>query len=407
MSVQATLTREATPPDLPYPVYDADGHFYETEDAFLRHLPAKYRKDFQYVQVNGRTKLAIGGQISDYIPNPTFEVVAYPGSHELWYRGQNTEGLSLRELTGDPLAAQPAFRSGEARLKLLDEQGIYAQLIYPTLASAIEARMNYDHELMAAALHSLNQWILEEWGFDRQGRIFAAPMVSLADVDLACKELEWALENGARMVSLRPAPVPGYRGSRSLGNAEFDPFWARVNEAGIFVVLHVSDSGYDEIYRWWGSGTREFLAFDRSDPLKMCIDTSGRAIADTLSSLIAHGVFDRHPNIRVVSAENGSSWVAHLVHMLDRAFGQLPKAFKRQPVEALREHVFIAPYYEENLHALAETIGADRILFNSDYPHPEGLRRPLDFLSELAGFSGADKQKIISSNLKGLLEGAR
>src|SRR3546814_15667544 len=67
---------------------------------------------------------------------------------------------------------------------------------------------------------------------------------------LACKELDWALENGARMVSIRPAPVPGYRGSRSLGNPEFDPFWARVNESGIFVVLHVSDSGYDEIYRW-------------------------------------------------------------------------------------------------------------------------------------------------------------
>src|SRR3546814_9459213 len=114
--------------------------------------------------------------------------------------------------------------------------------------------MNYDHELMAAALHSLNQWSLEEWGFNRENRLFAAPMVSLADVDLACKELDWALENGARMVSIRPAPVPGYRGSRSLGNPEFDPFWARVNESGIFVVLHVSDSGYDEIYRGWGSG---------------------------------------------------------------------------------------------------------------------------------------------------------
>jgi predicted TIM-barrel fold metal-dependent hydrolase len=285
---------------LPYPVYDADGHFYEPEEAFLRHMPAKYKSEFQYVQVNGRPKLAIGGQISEYIPNPTFEVVAAPGSHELWYRGQNTEGLSLRELSGAPLLAQPEFRNGEARLKLLDEQGIYAQLIYPTLASAIEGRMNYDHELMAAALHSLNEWSDEEWSFNRGDRLFAAPMVSLANVDLACQELDWALKNGARMVSLRPAPVPGYRGSRSPGNAEFDPFWARVNEAGIFVVLHVLDSGYDEIYRWWGGSGREFLAFDRSDPLKMCIDTSGRTIADMLSTLISHGVFDRHPNIRVL-----------------------------------------------------------------------------------------------------------
>jgi hypothetical protein len=224
MAVQTTLERPQETRTLPYPVYDADGHFYEPEEAFLGHMPAKYKSEFQYVQVNGRSKLAIGGQISEYIPNPTFEVVAAPGSHELWYRGQNTEGLSLRELIGAPLLAQPEFRNGEARLKLLDEQGIYAQLIYPTRASAIEGRMNYDHELMAAALHSLNEWSDEEWSFNRGGRLFAAPMVSLANVDLACQELDWTLKNGARMVSLRPAPVPGYRGSRSPGNAEFDPF---------------------------------------------------------------------------------------------------------------------------------------------------------------------------------------
>ena len=392
---------------LPYPVYDADGHFYEPEDAFLRYMPEAYKSEFQYVQVNGRTKLAIGGAISNYIPNPTFEVVAAPGSHELWYRGQNTEGLSLRELTGKPIKSPPEFRNGAARLKLLDEQGIHAQLIYPTLASAIEGRMNYDHKLMAAALHALNQWTRDEWGFAREERLFAAPMVSLADVDLAIEELDWALAQGARMVSLRPAPVPGYRGTRSPGNREFDPFWARVNESGIFVVLHVSDSGYDEIYRWWGSGAREMLAFDRSDPLKMCIDTQGRAIADTLSALIAHGVFDRFPKIRVISAENGSSWVEHLVHMMGRAYGQLPKAFARHPVEALREHVYVAPYYEDDLPRLAELIGVDRIMFNSDYPHPEGLARPLDFLHELKGFSDGDIQKVMSSNLKGLLEGAR
>jgi predicted TIM-barrel fold metal-dependent hydrolase len=408
MSVQTTLQRETLPRILPYPVYDADGHLYETKDAFLRYMPPKYRKEFQYVLVNGRTKLAIGGQISEYIPNPTFDVVAYPGSHELWYRGHNTEGLSLRELTGDPLLIQPAFQNGADRLKLLDEQGIYAQLIYPTLASAIEGRMNYDHDLMAAALHSLNQWTLEEWGFNREGRIFAAPMITLADVNLACQELEWALANGAPMVSIRPAPVPGYRGSRSLGSPEFDPFWARVNEAGIFVVLHVSDSGYDEIYRWWtGGGSGEMLAFDRTDPLKMMIDSPGRAIHDTLSSLIGHGVFDRHPNIRIVSAENGSTWLPHLIHMMNRAYGQLPKGFKRHPVEALREHVYIAPFYEENLTLLKELIGIDRMLFNSDYPHPEGLRRPLDFLDEMHGFSDAEIQKVVSTNLKGLLEGAR
>ena len=65
---------------LGYPVFDADNHLYETEEAFTRHLPSQYQGLIKYVQVNGRTKIAVDNVISDYIPNPTFEVVARPGA---------------------------------------------------------------------------------------------------------------------------------------------------------------------------------------------------------------------------------------------------------------------------------------------------------------------------------------
>ena len=71
--------------------------FYEPEEALLKYMPEKYKHVFKYVQVDGRTKLAINGQISDYIPNPTFEVVAAPGCHVDYYRGNNPEGKSFRE----------------------------------------------------------------------------------------------------------------------------------------------------------------------------------------------------------------------------------------------------------------------------------------------------------------------
>src|SRR3546814_4837210 len=79
----------------------------------------------------------------------------------------------------------------------------------------------------------------------------------------------------------------------------------------------------------------------------------------------------------------------------DVCSSDLPKAFKRHPVEALREHVYVAPYYEDDLFRLRDLIGIDRILFNSDYPHPEGLGRPLDFLDEIKAFSAADQEKIM------------
>lgn len=390
---------------LPYPIYDADGHIYETEDTFRRHLPRQYHKDFQYVQIEGRTKLAIGGHISDYIPNPTFAVVAAPGSHEKWYRANNHEGMSLREMTGDALRYQPEFSDPEKRLALLDKQNIHAQLIIPTLASTIEERMGYDLKAMAAVIHSLNAWVHDEWTFHYQERLFPVGYVSLADVDLACQELDWLLERGCRLLAIRPAAVPGLFGTRSPGSAEFDRFWARVNESGIFVMLHVSDSGYDGIYRAWGKPGAEALAFDRSDPLKACIDLQGRAIADMISALIAHGVMDRHPGIRWLSAENGSIWVPHLIKMFKRAYGQMPKDFARDPVETFREKVYIAPYYEEDLMELRQDVDVSHILFGSDWPHAEGLGKPLDFLAELEQFTPEEVQMVMSSNLKGLLEG--
>jgi predicted TIM-barrel fold metal-dependent hydrolase len=395
-------------PALSYLVYDADNHYYETADAFLRHLPKQYRNEFQYVEVRGRTKLAVAGQITNYIPNPTFEIVAAPGSHEKWYRAQNPDGLSMRELQGEPITSPPAFRSSAERLTLMDEQGLHASLFFPTLASVIEERMNHDHVLMASVVHSLNQWVDEEWGFAREGRIYASPMISLADVDLAIDELEWALKRGARSIMMRPAPIAGYRSRRSPGAPEFDPFWARCAEAKIFVNLHLSDSGYDQHYRKWSGGEgSENAGFDRSDPLMEMFDPMSRAIFDMISALVCHGVPDRFPDLRFVSVENGSVWVKELFRLFKKSYGQAPQHFASDPIESFRRNFFVVPFYEDDVRSLADMIGVNRVLFGSDYPHAEGLGTPLDFLNELSDFNESETKTVMSDNLKGLLEGAR
>src|SRR5215469_12295698 len=95
---------------LPYPLFDADNHLYETTESLTRYLPERYKGAVKYVQVDGRTKIAIRGQISEYIPNPTFDVVARPGAMEEYYRRGNPEGKSRREIFGKPIKAVPAFR---------------------------------------------------------------------------------------------------------------------------------------------------------------------------------------------------------------------------------------------------------------------------------------------------------
>ena len=111
---------------------------------------------------------------------------------------------------------------------------------------------------------------------------------------------------------------------------------------------------------------------------------SDRAIHDTIASLVVDGVFHRHPTLRVASIENGSDWVALLVKRLKKQANQTPWAFKEDPLDVIRRNVWVTPYYEEDLRALADLIGVERILFGSDWPHGEGLAEPIDFVKELA-----------------------
>ena len=75
-----------------FPVFDADNHFYETRESFTRHLPERYKGAIDYVDLHGRTKIMIRGTVSEYIPNPTFEVVARPGAQEEYFREREPRG---------------------------------------------------------------------------------------------------------------------------------------------------------------------------------------------------------------------------------------------------------------------------------------------------------------------------
>ncbi len=387
---------------LDFPIFDADHHLYETEDALTRHLPRQHKDLFRFVELNGRKKLVVRNLLTDFIPNPTFEVVAAPGVHAAFYAGDNPEGRTLRELTGKPIRSLPAFRDPRARLTSLDEQGVHACLIYPTLASLIEERLRDDPALTQVAIHAFNEWLHDEWTYNFDNRIFATPIITPTTAAEGIAELDVLLERGARAVLMRPAPVAGPHGLRSPFLAEFDPFWARVQEAGIPIVLHASDSGYQDYLNTWEGRSGEYVAF-RPKTFAYVAD-GGRTIQDTLASAICHGMLDRFPGVRLVSVENGGSWVGQLARNLESARKKMPREFPTHPLEVLRRNIWINPFWEDSLDGLIELMGADRVCFGSDYPHPEGLAEPLSFTDQLDGVSPADVERIMSSNMFELLD---
>jgi len=386
---------------LDIPVFDADNHLYETKEALTKFLPDPYKRIIDYVDVRGRTKIVVRGQISEYIPNPTFDVVARPGAQEDYFRHGNPEGKNRREIFGEPMRAIPAFRGPEARVELMDEQGIDRALMFPTLASLVEERLRDDPDAIHVVVHALNQWLHETWQFNHEDRIFTTPVITLPVVEKAIEELEWVVERGAKAVLIRPAPVPGYRGPRSFGLPEFDPFWEKVVESGVLVAMHSSDSGYDRYANdWMGSGS-EMLPFQ---PQAFRMLSAWRPVEDACAALICHGALSRFPALKVAVIENGSTWTEPLLNNLADVYKKMPQDFLEDPVMVFKRNIHVSPFWEEDLGALAELIGVDRVLFGSDYPHPEGLADPASYVDELEGLDDESIRKIMGGNLARLLE---
>ena len=388
---------------LGFTVFDADNHMYETPDAFTKYLPADYAGLIKYVQVDGRTKIAVNNKISDYIPNTTFERVAAPGAQADYFKNGNPEGKSRREIMGKGIDALPGFSSPEPRLQLMDELGIDRALMWPTLASLLEERLRDNPPATHAAIHALNQWMHEHWTFNFDDRMFPTPVVALNILDEALKELDWIVERGARIILIRPAPVPGFMGPRSMALPEFDPFWERVAEANLLVGMHASDSGYQRYTNEWEGISDEMTPFKGGSGFQAITGHQGRPIIDTVASLIGHGLCTRFPTIRFAPVENGSNWVRPILADMEHAWAQSPHSFDENPVEAFKRNIYVHPFHEEDPRGLIKILGADRVLFGSDYPHPEGMADPVSFVDELEGLPEEDIKLVMGGNLNRLM----
>ena len=303
---------------------DADNHYYEALDAFTRHLDKAFKqRGVRAVRDGSHVEMLIAGKLNRFIPNPTFDPVIVPGCMDLQFRGQIPEGVDPRTL----LRVEPisdCYHDRDARIAKMDEQGLDAAILFPTLGCGVEQALKHDIPATMASLSAFNRWLEDDWGYSYRDRIIAAPMISLADPEAAVLEIDRVLERGARLVHVRPAPVPsGHPKGRSLGDPVHDPVWARLSEADVPVAFHLGDSGYNAMLGAPWGGAEDFAPFREPDLLGHVI-IGDRAIHDTMASLIVHGVFSRHPRLRVMSIENGSDWVYPLVKGLRKQANQTP-----------------------------------------------------------------------------------
>lgn len=384
------------------PVVDADNHYYEPDDAYTRHLEPEFADRALHIRRgdDGVGRPYFGNEPHYYLAQTPVDRMGRPGA---WVHDKAGRYHLLPE--DDMLAPGqiPHFARREARLAWMDAESIEATLLWPSLGLTVEHLMRDDPDACIANLRSFNRWLDDDWGFDFQQRIFGVPWITLIDLDAALAELEYVLDHGARVVTVLFAPVNG----RSMGDPYFDPFWARLAEARVPLGLHGAESGYNELFSvQWGEPARPMAhqqsAFQRATLFE-------RSIMDTMSALVLHNVFGRHPDLQVICVENGSAWVPYLLRVMDNGartgeFGEwIGGKVDDVPSEIFKRHVSIAPFDDDDFRGIVDLLGADRVLLGSDYPHPEGYPVPVAMLDGIELTDG-ERALIAHDNAATLLK---
>jgi predicted TIM-barrel fold metal-dependent hydrolase len=395
-------------PDLGYGIFDCDTHCYETRDAFTRYLPKAYqaRAITPIQNAAGEEILLAGSRIATFNSEQGlgYDLAYRPGTLKEMLKQM---GSGSPEETYQPQPMQPEFIEREPRLRMLETQGVERCVLFPAGGALAAEHYVADTDALYANLESFNLWYDETWGFNYQDKIYATALMSLRDLDRAVALTDKVLEMGAKVVLLPTGPAYG----RSPGDPYFDPIWARLNEAGATVALHIMPFWYfDAISPAWGHDP-DPSAWHMSAWQWMNV-YGERPIIDTISALIFDNLFGRFANLRVLVAEHGASWVPHMLGHMDKSRGMgrngpwVGGKLDERPSTIFQRFVRVAPYPEDDIPGIVEGLGGDAscLVMGSDFPHAEGIAEPADFEKLLDPLDETTKHAIMRGNAETLFD---
>jgi predicted TIM-barrel fold metal-dependent hydrolase len=285
----------------------------------------------------------------------------------------------------------------------MKEMGIDRTLLWPTLASVLEERVADDPDVAVTVIHALNEWMHEHWTYVYSDSIFSTPIISLAaGPEKAIEELGYIHEHGAKIFLIRVAPVPTWKGRKSFALPEFDSFWTEVEKLDIVVGMHSGDAGYQRyVNEWEGITDGEMLPFkSQGSPAFQAMMSDKSPVDDGMASIIGHGLATRFPKLKFMPVEYWSSWVRPFVRRIQNAYERSPVLFDEDPFEVFKRNIYIHIFHEADPQGLIDLgIPADRLMFGSDFPHPEGLGDPLAYSEIVEPLAVEDQELIMGGTL--------
>jgi uncharacterized protein len=393
-------------------IVDCDAHFTEPADLWSSRTPASMQDKVPKLEtVDGRTGWFLDG-----------EVWASIGGNTIRQGQEKVLGSHVVQPFSD---VDPAAWSVPARLALMDHMGLHSQVIYP---NGIGFASNHifaiqDDAQRTSVLQTYNDFFVD-LQLDSGGRLLPQAILPIWDMDLTIKEMTRLLDKGMRGFTL--SDKPELLGLPELPQPYFEPMWDLFNDSGAVANFHI------------GAGARkEELEAIRGarygdDPNKGGARTDAPAVADPywrsfgmqrrlavqatqmpmsnvriVTNLCASDLFDRYPNLKIVSAESGIGWIPFILESLEFQLDEMvtdpteAALQERRPPEYFRDHIYVMFWFERlGPSKMLEHVGVNNVLVETDVPHPTclypGARE--HFASVMADVDPAIRKRVLQDN---------
>jgi predicted TIM-barrel fold metal-dependent hydrolase len=387
-------------------IVSVDDHVVEPPHLWRTWLPERFRDRGPRSERRGIGELAhVGGGTYHQTFDPdgpqadcwVYEDLVYINKRMVAVVGFDRDDMTLAPITYDEM--RPGCYDPAARLEDMDANWVEASLCFPTFPrfcgqTFLEAS---DRELAHACVVAYNDWMVEEWCGDSGGRLIPLVIVPLWSAELAAAEVRRNAERGVRAVCF--SEIPPHLGLPSVHSGEWDPFFRACAETGTVVNMHI------------GSSSR-MPATSADAPVAVAATLSfGNAMA-SLTDFLFSGVLVRFPELTLAYSEGQIGWLPYILERADdvwdqhRAWGGVRDLVPEPPSTDFHRQVYGCFFRDRHGVESLATIGADRVTFETDYPHTDSTWPETRQVAErlVEGLSDADVHAVMRGNAIRMLD---